>query len=65
MIINQNILEILRAFLNLQKIFYKKLYTKQTSITATTEFLSEIPNSKKISNEHVNICEVEISLYVS
>ena len=64
MIINQNILAILRAFLNLQK-FYEKLYTKQTSTAATTEFLSKIPNRKKISNEHFNICEAEISLDVS
>ena len=39
--------------------------TKQTSKVATTEFLSKIPNRKKISNEHFNICEVEISLDVS
>ena len=64
MIINQNILAILRAFLNLQK-FYEKLYTKQTSTAATTEFLSKIPNRKKISNEHFNLCEAEISLDVS
>ena len=48
MIINQIILAILRAFLNLQKIFYEKLYTKQTSTAATTEFFSKIPNRKKI-----------------
>ena len=34
----------------------EKLHTKQT------EFLSEIPNIKKISNEHFNLCEAEISL---
>ena len=60
MIINQNTLAILRTFLNLQK--YEKLYTKQTSTAATTEFLSKIPNRKKISNEHFNLCEAEISL---
>ena len=60
MIVNKNILAILRAFLNLQK-----LCTKQTSAAATTEFLSKIPNRKKISNEHFNICEAEISLDVS
>ena len=64
MIINQNILAILRAFLNLQK-FYEKLYTKQTSTAATTEFLSKILNRKKISNEHFNLCEAEIPLDVS
>ena len=36
--------------------------TKQTSTVATTEFLSGIPNRKKISNEHFNLCEAEISL---
>ena len=42
-------------------IFYEKFYTKQTSIAASTEFLSKIPNRKKISNEHFNLCEAEIS----
>ena len=36
--------------------------TKQTSTVAATEFLSQFPNRKKISNEHFNLCEVEISL---
>ena len=36
--------------------------TKQTSTVATTEFLSKILNRKKISNEHFNLCEAEISL---
>ena len=40
LIINQNILAILRAFLNLQqKKNYEKLYTKKTSTAATTEFV--------------------------
>ena len=53
-IINQNIL---RTFLNLQKNKKnEKLHIKQT------EFLSKIPNIKKISNEHFNLCEAEISL---
>ena len=60
-IINQNILAILRTFLDPQK-NYRKLYTKQTYTAATTEFLSNIFNRKKISNEHFNLCEVEISL---
>ena len=47
------------------KIFYEKLYTKQTSTAATTDFLSKILNRKKISNEHFNLCEVDISLDVS
>ena len=37
------------------KKFYEKLYTKQTSTAATTEYLSKIPN----------LCETEISLDVS
>ena len=39
---------------------YEKLYTKQTSTAATTEFLSKIPNIKKMSNEHFNLCEAKI-----
>ena len=35
---------------------------KQTSTAATTKFVRKIPNRKKISNEHFNICEAEISL---
>ena len=49
------------AFLNLKK-FYEKLYTKETSIAAATEFLNKIPKRKKISNEQFNLCETEISL---
>ena len=41
---------------------YEKLYIKLTSTAATTEFLWKIPNRKKISNEHFNLCEAEISL---
>ena len=44
------------------KQFYEKLYTKQTSTAATTEFLSKISKRKKICNEHFNLCEGEISL---
>ena len=33
------------------KKFYENLYTKETtSTTATTEFITKIPNTKKISN---------------
>ena len=39
-----------------------KLYTKWTSTAATTEFVWKISNWKKISNEHFNLCETEISL---
>ena len=60
LIINQNILAILRAFLNLEK-KNEKLYTKQTSIAAPIEFLSKFPNRKKISNEDFNLFETEIS----
>ena len=38
-----------------------KLYTKWTSTAATTEAVCKIP-SKKISNEHFNLCETEISI---
>ena len=33
----------------------EKLYIKQTSIAATTEFVRKIPNRKKVSNEHFNL----------
>ena len=39
-----------------------KLYTKWTSTAATTEAVSKIPNIKKISNEHFNLCDAEISI---
>ena len=39
-----------------------KLSTKWTSTTATSEFVCKISNRKKISNEHFNLCEAEISL---
>ena len=59
-IINRNILAILRKFLNLKKKKKKKL--KRTSTAATIEFVRKIPNRKKISNEHFILCEAEISL---
>ena len=64
MLIKQNILAIIRKFLNLQKNgkSYKKLYIKRTSRAATTEFVGKIPNRKKIFNEHFNLCEAERSL---
>ena len=58
---NQNILAILRTFLNLQKKIME-LYTNWTSTAATTEFVCKIRNRKKKSNEHFNLCEAEISL---
>ena len=60
MITNQNILAILGTFLNLKKKIMK-LYTKWTSTAATTEFVCKIPDRKKITNEHLNLCEAEIS----
>ena len=51
-----------KDILKSEKKTYEKLYTKWTSTAATTEFFLEIPNRKKISNEHFNICEAEISL---
>ena len=39
-----------------------KLYNKLTSAAATTEFVCKSPIRKKISNEHLNLCEAEISL---
>ena len=65
MIMNQNIIAILREFLNLQKKIYEKLCTKEISRATTTEYLIKILNRKKISNEHFNYCEAEISLDVS
>ena len=49
--VTQNILAVLRTS-NLQKRIYEKPYTQETTSKApTTEFLSKIPNRKKISNE--------------
>ena len=60
---NQNILAVLRTFSNLQKIFFEKLYTKETtSKGATTEFLSKIPNRKKISNKDFKLYKTETFL---
>ena len=55
----------LRTFLNLKKKKNQKLYNKQTSNAVTTEFLSQIPKRKKMSNEQFNLCETETSLDVS
>ena len=61
--INQNILAVLRTYLNLQKRIYENFYTKETtSKAASTEFHSKIPNGKQISNENFNLCKVETSL---
>ena len=61
MIINQNIIAILRTFSNLKK-KVMKLCTKLTSTAATTEFVCKIPNRKKISYEHFNLYKLEIFL---
>ena len=61
MIINQNVLAILRTFFESAKKIME-LYTKGTLKAAATEFVSNIPNRKKKSNEHFNLCETEISL---
>ena len=61
MIINQDILATLLTFSNLIKNLYEKLYTKQaTSKTATTEFISKIPNRNEIPNEKFHLCEAKI-----
>ena len=46
----------------------KKIYIKQKSTattTTTTEFLSKIPDRRKISNEQFNLFQAEISFDVS
>ena len=60
--INQNIVAVLRTS-NLQKRIYEKLFTEElTCKDAATEFLSKIPNRKKIPNEDSKLCEAETSL---
>ena len=39
------------------------LYTKWTSKAATTEFVSKIPNRKKIANEHLNLCKPDAAVF--
>ena len=62
MIINQNIRASLLAFSNLKKKkIYEKFYTKEVTFkTAATEFFSQIPNIKNISNEQFHHCEAKI-----
>ena len=58
MIINQNILG---TFLKPQKKLWKSL--NQANFQSwISEFRNKIPNMKKISNEHFNLCQAEISL---
>ena len=61
MIINQNILASLLAFSNLKKKIFEKFYTKEVTFKiATTEFLSQIPNRKNISNKQFHLCVAKI-----
>ena len=61
MIINQNILASLLTFSNLQKNFYEKFYIKEATFKiATTQFVSQIPNRRNISNEQFHLCEGKI-----
>ena len=62
MIINQNILAILWTLLNLKKKKKKNENLHQVNFQSSTEFVPKISNRKKISYEHFNLCEAEISL---
>ena len=41
---------------------HENFYTKWATTASTTESVQKISNRNKISNEHFNICETEISL---
>ena len=56
-----NILAVLWTFLNLKKKIWNSTPSELLQ-TATTEFVWKIPNRKKISYEHFNLCEAEIFL---
>ena len=44
-----------------EKKIYEKFYTEEASFkTATTEFLSQIPNRKNISKEQFHVSEAKI-----
>ena len=63
LIIHQNILAILRTFLNLKKKMKNSTPNELPQLLLlNTEFARKIPNRKKISNEHFNLCEAEVSL---
>ena len=62
MITYQNILVILRPLLNLEKKLWKTLYQENFHSCYHVVCLTKIPNRKKISNEHFNLCEAAISL---
>ena len=56
------ICEIFKSTFFIQHFWTTTSDTKQTSTVATTEFLSKIPNRKKISNEDFSSCQTEMSL---
>ena len=59
---SRNPMNILKSAKKYNIYMYMKLCTKWTSTAATTEFVWKIPNRKKISYEHFNLCEAEIFL---
>ena len=63
-VVSCEIFEIFKNTFFIQYLWTTASDTKQTSKVATTEFLSKIPNRKKISNQHFNLCVAEISLGV-
>ena len=61
-IINQNILAILRTFLNLKKKKKKNPTPSELPQLRLLNLFRKLLTEKKKSNEHFNICEAEISL---
>ena len=66
-IINHYILAILRTFLNPEKKKKKKtncekLYTKQTSTAANTNFLAKLITERKYLINTLDLCEAEVSV---
>ena len=63
MILNPNILTILKRYSNPQNYFYEKLYFKKDVSNSTIgEFQNKIFNNKKVTKEHFNFWEADISL---
>ena len=57
---NQTIFDDINQNIQIWKKKPKKLYIKETtSKAATIDFLSKIPDRRKISNEDFNLCEEE------
>ena len=57
---NQTIFDDINQNIQIWKKKTKKLYIKETtSKAATIDFLSKIPDRRKISNEDFNLCEEE------